>query len=526
MNRESNKWVIIFVIMLSVILTTALMNKDHTDNSISGATSGINTDNGDTDINWERYPTANINLSDSLQITKSGTYHLTGSLNNGGITIKAGAEGVVRLILDHVFIHNPNGPAIACLSGDDLVIELIGKNELSDGEEYSTDYDEDVTGTIYSKADLTFQGDGMISLTANHEDGIVSKDDLKFSSGTYQITSPDDGIRGKDSVYILGGNFTIDSIADAIKSTNESDPTKGFVMIQGGDFSLTTGAKGVKAVNNIVIEGGNFALSTTDDAIHSDSFIGIKGGKFNINSGDDGIHANRELLIEGGDLTIAKSYEGLEAQVVTISGGNLSLTSIDDGINAGGGADSSANNRPGANPFAGDENCVLTINGGDIYINASGDGIDSNGWLYINGGRTIVDGPTNNGNGALDAGMGIIMTDGEALAIGASGMAESLGDTSSVNNISIYLSETAPAKTEIRLVDSNGDTVIEHASTKSFNHIAFGSKSLEFGKTYTLYLDNEPTEKFTISSIVTTVGRNTNMSPNSNQAPASRPNAN
>ena len=138
MNRESNKWVIIFVIMLSVIITTIMMNANHTDNSISGVTSGINTDNGDTDINWERYPTANINLSDSLQITKSGTYHLAGSLNNGGITIKAGAEGVVRLILDHVFIHNPNGPAIACLSGDDLVIDPGGQHEVAAADANAT----------------------------------------------------------------------------------------------------------------------------------------------------------------------------------------------------------------------------------------------------------------------------------------------------------------------------------------------------------------------------------------------------
>ena len=509
MDKDANKWVIIFVIILSVLLTTALMNANHNDNSANITTSTIDLDNGDADINWDHYPTANINLSDSLQITKSGTYHLTGSLDNGGITIKAGVEGVVRLILDNVSIDNPEGPVINCLSGDDLVIELVGKNELSDGDTYSADYNEDITGTIYSKADLTFTGDGTLELTANYQDGIISKDDLKFNSGTYIITANDDGIRGKDSVYILGGDFTIDAAADAIKSTNDTDQRKGFVMIENGNFNLTAGAKGIKATRNVFVRDGKFVVDSYDDAIHSDDYIGITGGSININAGDDGIHANRELIIDDGNITIAKAYEGLEAQVVTINGGDIHLTTTDDGINAGGGADSSSSNRPGANPFNTDENCILSINGGDLYVNASGDGIDSNGWLYFNGGKVTVDGPTNNGNGALDAGMGIVMNGGEVIAIGASGMAESLGGSSSINNVSIFLSSTSPAKTEIKIIDSNGKTIVKHTSAKSFSHITFGSSNLVLGEKYTLYLDDEATETFTISGITTNIGTNT-----------------
>lgn len=518
MDKESNKWVIIFVIILSVLITTALMNANNSDNSVDKISSTVDVDNGDTKIDWSRYPSTDVKLSDTLDITKSGTYHLTGTLEDGGVQIKIGNEDVVRLVLDNVSIHNPSGPAIACHSGDDLVIELIGDNTISDGNTYSTNYDEDVTGAIYSKADLSFSGDGTLNLTANYQDGIVSKDDLKFTSGKYNITAADDAIRGKDSVYIMNGDYTIESTADAIKSTNETDQGKGFIMIENGNFNLTAGAKGIKATNNIIVSEGNFVITSYDDAIHSNNYVGIKNGKFNINSGDDGIHADRELTIDGGNLTIAKSYEGLEAQVVTLNNGNITINSFDDGINAGGGADSSANNRPGANPFAADENCVLSINGGTLYINASGDGIDSNGWLYINGGAITVDGPTNNGNGALDAGMGIVMNGGSALAIGASGMAESLGSNSSVYNLSIYLSETAPAKTKILIKDSKGDAVVEHTATKSFSHIAFGSTMLKIGETYSLYLDGELTDKITITETTTMVGNDFNSNnPNMNQ---------
>ena len=508
-SKLDSRWVILLVIIISVVTTTIIMNNEHTNNNATKVTSTIETDNGDLKINWNKYPTTDIELSETLNITDSGIYHLTGTLKDGYINISAQSNDVVKLILDGVNIENKTGPAIVCNSIDDLVIELVGQNTLKDDVNYSSAYDTEVTGAIFSKADLTFQGDGVLDITANYQDAIVSKDDLKFNSGTYNITANDDGIRGTDSVYIINGDYTISSGADSIKSTNETDSGKGFVLIEGGNFNITAGAKGIKAINSIMIQDGNLAINTRDDSIHSNNYIGIIDGKINIFAGDDAIHADRELIIDGGEITVAKAYEGLEAQVITINNGKIELTTNDDGINAGGGADSSSTNRPGANPFNADENCILSINGGDIHINAAGDGVDSNGWLYFNGGTVIVDGPTNNGNGALDAGMGIIMSDGEVLAIGASGMAETLGSSSSVFNASIYLDTAASAKTVIEIKDVNNETIIKHTSAKSFNHIAVGSTKFTLGETYTLYLDGDKYTTFTISGITTTVG-NTN----------------
>ncbi len=504
------RWLLLLVVIIAVVMTTIIINSNHNDDSASKVAGTISTDNGDLKINWDKYPATDIELSETLNITESGTYHLTGSLNDGYIAISPASDAVVRLILENVTIKNSSGPAIACYSADDLVIELVGENVLEDGEKYSSDFDEDVTGAVYSKSDLTFQGDGTLNVTAHYQDAIVSKDDLKFNNGIYKIISNDDGIRGKDSVYIVNGDFNIEAIADAIKSTNETDTGKGFVLIENGNFNLIAGAKGIKAINSILIYDGNIVLNTYDDAIHSNNYIGILNGRINISAGDDGVHADRELIIDDGEITVAKAYEGLEAQVVTINGGKISLTTTDDGINAGGGADSSSTNRPGANPFNADENCVLNIKGGELYINASGDGVDSNGWLYFDGGTTVVDGPTNNGKGALDAGMGVVMSGGEVIAIGASGMAESLGSSSSIFNVSIYLSTSEPAKTAIEIKDSSGQTIIKHTSAKSFNHIAVGTTEFSLGETYTLYLDSEKYTTFTISDITTTVGNNMN----------------
>ena len=427
----SKKWTIVgIVILISVLTTTIILNNAHEQSvTESQSTSTLDIDNGDLKINWSRFNSYDIALAgEALSITKSGVYHLTGSLTDQNIVINV-TDGKVKLILDNVTIENSNGPAIACYAADDLVIELVGENTLSDGKTYNSNYDEDVVGAIYSKADLTFQGEGTLDLTANYQDGIVSKDDLKFSSGTYNITAADDGIRGKDSVYIVGGEFNIAARGDGIKSTNETRSGKGFILIENGIINIT------------------------------------------------------------------KSLEGIEGQNIYIAGGDINIVASDDGINV------SRNSG------------ILEFSGGTTYVNASGDGVDSNGYIHFDGGTVIVDGPINNGNGALDSNSGIIQTGGTVIAVGSSGMAESLGSSSSIYNVSIYFTSTYAAGTKIEIKDSNDNTVIEHTSAKAFSHLAAGTPSFKQDETYTIYINNSKYDTFTISGTATTVGSGGNMMP-------------
>lgn len=100
-------------------------------------------------------------------------------------------------------------------NAEDVVISTTfdTMNYLEDGANYSGGSEEEI-GVIFSHDDLTLEGGGTLVVAANNEDAIVSKDDLKFNGGTYQITATDDGIRGKDSVYIVDGTFTIEAGGD------------------------------------------------------------------------------------------------------------------------------------------------------------------------------------------------------------------------------------------------------------------------------------------------------------------------
>ena len=251
------------------------------------------------------------------------------------------------------------------------------------------------------------------------------------------------------------------------------------------------------STDDLIIEGsgkltivGNYA-----DGIKGKDNILIKGGELEISVVDDGIHVRDDLVIDGGTVSVKKSKEGLEATNVYINGGDISVTSSDDGINAVNSDETSF---------------VLEINGGNLTVNAGGDGLDSNGTITFNGGTVTVNGPSDNGNSAVDSETGIFYNGGNLIALGSSGMVDTPRDSGSGNVISVFLASQKPANTKVALKTSSGETVLETASAKTFTHLLLASSDLEQGKTYILYIDDEKYEEFTISSNVTTVGTATN----------------
>lgn len=467
MRKFDWRWLVLGVAVVGVVILAVVMNNRVEGDPVSQSLQGITIDNSDLKVNWERYKNVDIELTESLTITESGTYHLTGSLEEGQIIVDAGV-GEVRLILDGVLITNSTGPAILAYNAENLVIELAGENVLADGANYDAGYDEDVDGVIYSKADLALTGEGSLEIRANHGDGIAGKDDVVIRGGDYNIIALDDGVRGKDSVYITNGKLVIDARNDAIKSTNITDFGKGFVLIEGGEIEISTLDKGLKS--------------------------------------------DRTVLVNGGTINVTKSYEGIEAQMITINDGVVNIVAMDDGMNTSSESNDTSGQTKGGWADA-DENCIITVNGGSVYINSAGDGIDSNGYLIFNGGETVVDGPVNNGNGALDAGLAITIQGGSVIAVGSSGMAESLGANSSVCNLSVYFDTTQPAGTLVEVRDADGEVILSHEAKKTFSHMAIGSKDLTLAGSYAIYLDGEMYQDFIITEVVTTIGNNTGMGP-------------
>jgi hypothetical protein len=507
----------------------------------------------------------------TITITAGGVYAISGKLDNGQIIVDAADKGTVKLVLNGAQIKSADNAPIYVKNAGKTVISLQEgtQNTITDGQKYvlaDAEADEP-SAAIFSKSNLTINGTGNLTVSANYKDGIASKDDLKITAGNINITSVDDGLVGRDMLIVKEGNIKIEAGGDAMKSTNDAEAGKGYIaleggafdlkagadgiqaetssLITGGKFTITTGggsakapvkanengpggfmgkpgnnetktttetetesAKAIKATSNITISGGTFNIDSADDAIHSNNSINIAGGGYSIMAGDDGIHADAAIEIKDGKINIAKSYEGIESALITFSGGETQVIASDDGINVGGGADgSSVNGRPGQNNLSSAGNNKLNINGGYISVDSTGDGLDSNGSIYMTGGTVVVSGPTSSGNGALDYDGEFVMSGGLLQSAGSSGMAQAPSDKSTQNSIAMTFPTVQKAGTVVSLKDSKGTVIATLEPKKDYQTVVISSSELKKDTEYTVYSGGTSTGvvTFKAASVVTWV---------------------
>lgn len=504
---------------------------------IEDVVGNLDTDigSGDKDSTYEENGSVKINFLGSsasvsglgasvtgadVTITGAGTYIISGECADGSITVNTQSTNKVQLVFHGVKLTNADGPALNVKNAKKVTITLEKgtENVLSDGSSYSTIYvNDNVDGTVFSKSNLVFNGEGKLTVNGNYVHAVVSKDNLTLTSGVYSINSKKTGLYGKDCIKLSGCDVNINAGTDALKSDNDVDTTKGFIYIadgtytlksvndaiqainvatiDGGSFDITTtatsstlSAKAIKGGSAVAISGGTFMINSQDDAIHSNGSVVITGGDFTVYSGDDAIHANNTLDISSGNIAIKKSYEGIEATNIYISGGYVEINSTDDGMNASGGNDSNTSvpGRPGGDMFGGGTG-TINISGGYIIIHNEGDGVDSNGTLEISGGIVLVDGPSRGGNGSLDYGASAKITGGVVVALGTRDMAQNFTEATQ-GSMLVSTNTSFTAGTTLALCDEKGNVVLAFTSTKTFTCALFSAPELELGKTYTFYV--------------------------------------
>ena len=494
--------------------------------------------NNDTTYDYDESEAKTVADSEkAVKITAEGTYVVSGE--HESITVSAPDTAKVRIILKNATVSNTSGPAIYIEKADKVFITACEgtTNTLSDGTSYTGDFkDTNVDGAIFSKTDLTLNGEGTLNITGNCKCGVVSKDDLIICGLNLTVKSTGCALEGKDCVKIKDAAITVSAGGDGIRSTNTEKSNKGFVYIETGNIDITSGndgiqaatvlkaangsikitagggaadtkqnsggrnmpgfggntqttddqesTKGLKAGSLILIDEGDFEVSSKEDSFHSNGDIEINGGSFTAAAGDDGFHADNNLIINGGSITVSQSYEGLEGQKVTVTGGNIDITASDDGINAAGSSSSSSTGgRPGS-----DSNALITIGGGYIVVNASGDGIDSNGNIVISGGTLLVSGPTDNGNGAFDYDGEATVSGGTVILCGSSGMAQGFSDKSEQTSFMYSLDSSASAGSSVALTDEKGNVLASFIPAKQYNNVVISTPSLKSGSSYKLVI--------------------------------------
>lgn len=456
-----------------------------------------------------------------ITITKGGTYAVSGTLSEGRIVVNAPGENVT-IALNGASITCSNSSPIYIYKAQTAIVHLVDgtDNTLTDGEtytyndSYSSAEDEEPNACLYSKADLILEGAGSLTVNANHNNGITSKDTLALYDGTITVNAANHGINGKDSCTVNGVTLTVTAGGDALRSTNDSDDTLGWVRVVHSTLELTAGedgiqaetwaslsdntcilttgggsaaatddenaasAKGIKAGTDLALLSGVYTLDCQDDALHANGNVTISGGTFTLSSGDDGIHADDTLAISDGTISILTCYEGLEGAAVDVSGGVISIVSSDDGVNASDGT-STGFGGPG---MGGNDNCSMTISGGFLSIQAGGDGLDSNGTLNISGGTILVS-STGNADGALDSDGTMTLTGGVLFAPSLGGMIQTPSDAAQCT-LSVGFGETLKAGTNVNF--TIGDVSYTFQLTGDATSAVFSAPELTSGSACTI----------------------------------------
>lgn len=536
----------------------------------------------------------------TVTITAEGTYIFSGTLSEGQIVVDAD-NAKVQIVFDNVDITCASSAAVYVKSAEKVFVTLAegSQNTLRNTDEYVAIDDNNIDAVIFAKSDLTLNGTGSLTIISAEGHGIVSKDDLKITGGTYDITAAGHALSGKDSVRIADGTFILTAEKDGIHAENADDEEKGYIYIADGDFTITsdgdgmdasnivqiedgtlditagggaanslkthesdvpggpgggmpqngekpdgesmpqmgekpdgenmtemgkrpdgttppekpsqtdqsdtadetaapdnatdhqsssaettedtttdesgTSTKGIKAGGGMYLNGGTYQIDSADDSIHSNANITIADGTYTLATGDDGVNADDALIVNGGTITVTESYEGLEGLTVTIDDGTIDITASDDGINT-----------------AGEK---MELNGGYIHILAGGDGVDSNGDLTINGGEIYIDGPSDNGNSAIDYGdrSSAYVNGGTLVAIGSSGMAEVMSDSSKQKVLMVKLGEQMEGGNVV-LTDSEGNVIVSYTALKTYDCVIISTAEVESGATYTLTISGTTKE--------------------------------
>lgn len=342
----------------------------------------------------------------TITIIDEGTYILSGTLNDGMIIVNSEKTDKTQLVLDGVTIHSETSASIYILQSDKVFITLApdSVNTLSNGGTFTAIDENNIDGVIFSKEDVTFNGSGTLTITSPAGHGIVSKDSLTITSGTYDISSASHALAGKDDVCIANATVTITSGKDGIHAENADDTEKGFVYIESGSFEISAEGDGISASAYMQIQGGSFHIisgggsvnaatqtsdswgnfmgggrhpggnrggpmggtTSTDTEDDSTSIKGIKaaadlvihGGTFTIDSADDAVHSNTNITVGGGTFEIASGDDGFHAdETLTVTSGTINITESYEGL----------------------EGLHIHISGGDITLIASDDGLNAAG---------------------------------------------------------------------------------------------------------------------------------------------------
>ena len=354
-----------------------------------------------------------VNISGStITITKDASYLISGTLNDGMIIVNAPDNAKMQIVLDGANITSTSSAPLYILEAKKVFLTTApgSVNTLSSGESFIAIDENNIDAAIYSKADLTLNGSGTLTVNSPAGHGIVSKDDLVITGGSYTVNAASHGLDANDSIRIIHADITVTAGKDGIHSENNDDAEKGFVYIAGGVLNLEAEGDGISSGASMqlangsisILAGGGHENGTKRSSGGWGGFMGGKGGFGGPGGGrapqseetteDDGstsmkgLKSGGDMLISSGSFTIDSADDALHSNTnLTVNGGTFTIASGDDALHAEENLDVTSGTVEISTSYEGLEALNIHVSGGNVTLTATDDGFNAAGGVDESG---------------------------------------------------------------------------------------------------------------------------------------------
>ena len=346
----------------------------------------------------------------------------------------------------------------------------------------SASYDTDTTSTKGIKSDGALYVNGGTFTINSADDSFHSNSDVTINDGTYTISSGDDGMHADSALLVNGGTITVTESYEGLEGLN--------ITINDGKIDITASDDGMNAaggndqsgfggMGGDGFKGMQAPNSAPDAAQKSDSTFDSTSD--NTQKSDD----TSDTAQTTGNIAVA-AQKSDDASDTVQDTGNITVAAQK--------SDSSSDTSQDTGTASEDE-MWMVINGGYVHVLAGGDGLDSNGDLTINGGEVYVDGPSDDGNSAIDYGekSAFYINGGTVVAVGSSGMAEDVSSDSKQQVAFVKLDSQIDAG-DVILKDADGNEIISYTAQKKYDCVIISTADLKAGQTYTLSASGSESE--------------------------------
>lgn len=222
-----------------------------------------------------------------VTITKAGNYHISGTMTDVQIAVRAGENDAVTLILDGVditcrtapaiMVYSAAEPAAAGKAGVSLLLAEGSENKVTGSHTRATEEDSvKHDAAISSNVSLLIDGNGALHVVGDNEGVEVKNKHLTINGGTISVESQDDPLNGSEDgvahITINGGYV----YCRAVGPEGDGIDSNGYITINGGTVIALASTKsmdsGLDSDMGTTINGGTVVgAGNMFDALETDS---------------------------------------------------------------------------------------------------------------------------------------------------------------------------------------------------------------------------------------------------------------